>query len=263
VGDLRDTGENAAAAVVFDRAAEYYDRTRGYPEGVGESVADLLCTAGGLGPASRVLEVGVGTGRIALPLAARVWRVLGIDLSRAMLTRLATKPGSERVACVIADATALPFRDACLDAVVGVHVFHLIPAWQRALAEVRRVLAPNGVYLEAADRQLLPELWEDAYEGVAKPQNVGVAHGAVEFPVAYGFRALGSTLTLRFAVEVSLAEFLEQLQARVWSATWRMSDEQHAQVVSNMRRAIVRRYGRAERVLSLEREVSVRAFTAE
>ena len=48
-----------------------------------------------------------------------------------------------------ADATRLPFRDACVDAVLEVHVLHLVPDWERALAEARRVLAPGGVLLHA------------------------------------------------------------------------------------------------------------------
>jgi 2-polyprenyl-3-methyl-5-hydroxy-6-metoxy-1,4-benzoquinol methylase len=45
------------------------------------------------------LELGIGTGRIALPLAQRGVPVHGIDLSEAMVVRLRAKPGAERVAC--------------------------------------------------------------------------------------------------------------------------------------------------------------------
>jgi SAM-dependent methyltransferase len=52
------------------------------------------------------LEFAVGTGRIALPLAERGVRVVGIDNSRAMLARLAEKPGSERIETVVGDMAA-------------------------------------------------------------------------------------------------------------------------------------------------------------
>lgn len=247
-------------SIVFDRAAEYYDRTRGYPDGVGEQVAELLCRAGGLGPESAVLEVGVGTGRIALPLAARVRRVVGVDLSRPMLARLASKPGSERVQRVLADACALPAADARFDAVVSMHIFHLLPAWQRAIVEVRRVLAPHGHFLSAADQQLLPELWEEAYAGMVKRKHVGVEHEAPDFPLTFGFRAHGEPHTLRYPVRVSFEQFLADLEARVWSITWSMADDEHAQLVRNMRAAIIRRYGSVSRVLDVERTVTVRVF---
>jgi hypothetical protein len=54
----------------------------------------------GPGPA---LELGIGTGRIALPLAARGIRVDGIDLSAAMVDQLRTKPGGDRLAVTIGD----------------------------------------------------------------------------------------------------------------------------------------------------------------
>ena len=49
------------------------------------------------------LELGIGTGRIALPLAARGVRVHGIDLSEAMVARLRAKPGGEAIGVTIGD----------------------------------------------------------------------------------------------------------------------------------------------------------------
>ena len=49
------------------------------------------------------LELGIGTGRIALPLAQRGVRVHGIDLSEAMVARLRTKPGAEQIGVTIGD----------------------------------------------------------------------------------------------------------------------------------------------------------------
>jgi SAM-dependent methyltransferase len=63
------------------------------------AVAFLADLAHG-GPA---LELGIGTGRIALPLAARGLRVHGIDLSRAMVTRLRAKPGGDAIDVTIGD----------------------------------------------------------------------------------------------------------------------------------------------------------------
>jgi SAM-dependent methyltransferase len=51
----------------------------------------------------RALELGIGTGRIALPLAARGVEVHGIDLSRAMVARLRAKPGGEGIGVTIGD----------------------------------------------------------------------------------------------------------------------------------------------------------------
>src|SRR5215204_5369078 len=69
-----------------------------------DPVVDLLAELAGDGAA---LELGIGTGRIALPLAARGVPVHGIELSEAMLARLRAKPGAERIGVTVGDfATA-------------------------------------------------------------------------------------------------------------------------------------------------------------
>ena len=85
-----------------EEVAERYDETSTDmfdPAVVGPTV-DFLAELAGDGPA---LEFGIGTGRIALPLSARGVSVDGIDLSRAMLRRLAAKPGAESIGVVVGD----------------------------------------------------------------------------------------------------------------------------------------------------------------
>jgi SAM-dependent methyltransferase len=87
----------------FDEAvAARYDA--GLPETADPSildpVVDVLAALAGDG---RALELGVGTGRIALPLARRGVPVHGIELSRAMVARMHTKPGGEEVGVTIGD----------------------------------------------------------------------------------------------------------------------------------------------------------------
>jgi SAM-dependent methyltransferase len=65
-----------------------------------DTVAEVLA---GLAGGGRALEFGIGTGRIALPLARRGVEVHGIDLSRAMVARLRAKPGGEAIPVAIGD----------------------------------------------------------------------------------------------------------------------------------------------------------------
>ena len=65
-----------------------------------DPVVDFLADLAGDGAA---LELGIGTGRIALPLAQRGIRVHGIDLSAAMVARLQAKPGAEQIGVTIGD----------------------------------------------------------------------------------------------------------------------------------------------------------------
>jgi SAM-dependent methyltransferase len=65
-----------------------------------DPAVDFLADLAGHGAA---LELGIGTGRIALPLARRGVRVHGIDLSEAMVARLRAKPGAEQIGVTIGD----------------------------------------------------------------------------------------------------------------------------------------------------------------
>jgi SAM-dependent methyltransferase len=92
-GDEGYFGERVAARY-DDVSASMFD-----PAVVGPAVAMLAELAGG----GRALELAIGTGRIALPLAARGVRVAGIDNSAAMLERLRVKPGAERIEALLGD----------------------------------------------------------------------------------------------------------------------------------------------------------------
>jgi SAM-dependent methyltransferase len=80
-----------------DVAARYDDETPDMPV---EPVVDFLVERARGGP---VLELAIGTGRIALPLAARGLRVTGIDLSKEMVAQLRTKPGGDDIDVTIGD----------------------------------------------------------------------------------------------------------------------------------------------------------------
>jgi SAM-dependent methyltransferase len=87
----------------FDEAvAARYDDAESpmFDPAVVETTVDFLAELAGDG---RALELGIGTGRVAVPLAARGVPVHGIDMSRAMVARLRAKPGGEQVGVTIGD----------------------------------------------------------------------------------------------------------------------------------------------------------------
>lgn len=88
------------AATYGDRIAEVYDAWYPGSEAETRAAVDFLAGAADAGP---VLELGIGTGRIAIPLAEKGLRVLGIEASEAMIGRLRAKPGSDRIQVVMGD----------------------------------------------------------------------------------------------------------------------------------------------------------------
>jgi SAM-dependent methyltransferase len=143
-----------------DVAARYDDAPRGDEA---EAVAFLAELAGD-GPA---LELAIGTGRIALPLAARGVRVEGIDLSSAMVARLRQKPGGEQLPVTMGDFAEVPvagrFR---LIYVVFNTLFNLLTQDDqvRCFANVAAHLTDDGVFvIEAFVPTFLMRLRDDQY----------------------------------------------------------------------------------------------------
>lgn len=113
-----------------------------------DDVSDAEATAAFLdrfGDAQRVLELGVGTGRLSTSIAGRGHRVTGIDASISMLERFRSAPGSVAVG---ADMEHLPFGSGSFDTVLvatnTLFNLHTEPAQARCLAECRRVLRLGG-----------------------------------------------------------------------------------------------------------------------
>jgi SAM-dependent methyltransferase len=235
-------------SIAFDRAAGYYDQSRGLPAGVDEQVADRIEAA--VGPGARLLELGVGTGRIALPLHRRGRRVVGVDLSLPMLDRYRAKAaalGLPPPVVLRADAARLPFRDACVDAVLEVHVLHLVPAWPEALAEVRRVLAPGGTVLIGrgggrhdgdGPRERVRHRFQEltATAGADARQHVGVEDDAHKVAALV---ALGGTAEelepVAWEDQESYAQALREMEGRVFSYQWRLPDGVWRSAVTRLR----------------------------
>jgi SAM-dependent methyltransferase len=91
------------AATYGDRIAEIYDSL--YPDQPTEQTVAFLAELAGDGP---VLELAIGTGRVALPLADRGLEVHGIDASEAMVERLREKPGGGALPVSIGDMADVP-----------------------------------------------------------------------------------------------------------------------------------------------------------
>jgi SAM-dependent methyltransferase len=235
-----------SGSIAFDRAAGYYDQSRGLPDGVDELVADRIEAAVAQG--GRLLELGVGTGRIALSLHRRGRRIVGVDLSLPMLDRYRAKAaalGLPPPAVLRADATRLPVRDACVDAVLEVHVLHLVPGWRQALAEARRVLRPGGVVLvgrgggdhgDGPRERVRRRFQELAAAAGGGHHHVGVDDDAekVEALVALGGRP-EELEPVSWEEQETYAQALETVEGRVFSYQWRLPDEVWRAAVTRLR----------------------------
>jgi ubiquinone/menaquinone biosynthesis C-methylase UbiE len=259
----------ASESLAFDRAADFYDETRGFPPGTEQPVAELLCRVGNLTPASRALEIGIGTGRIALPLSEHIGAVYGIDLARPMMDRLRAKRDSQPVCVAEGDAAQLPFPAGAFDAVVAVHVFHLIAGWQAALGEIARVLRPGGVLISGYNDQGAQHptdalLWEafNKVVGDAQPPNVGIPRDRYDtFLEDEGWRPAGEAQSYPLGDESHApASFLKHLAQRSWSSLWRVPDDALAAGIAAVRAALAAHQIDPEQTYGVPRSFVARAF---
>jgi ubiquinone/menaquinone biosynthesis C-methylase UbiE len=136
-------------AAHWDRRAAHFDEDFGHSisseaeRAAWDRILARVIPAGGPLDA---LDVGSGTGFLALELAARGHRATGIDFAPAMVAKARDKAASLGLAARFeeGDAENLPYADGSFDLVISRHVLWTLPHPERALDEWRRVLRPGG-----------------------------------------------------------------------------------------------------------------------
>jgi SAM-dependent methyltransferase len=134
------------AATYGDRIAEVYDGWFAVPPDTQEAVA-FLSDLAGAGP---VLELGIGTGRIAIPLAQRGHEVHGVDASEAMVEVLRSKAGGEDLPVRIADFADVDVEGAFSLVYVVFNTFFALLSQEdqvRCFSNVARRLREGGVFV--------------------------------------------------------------------------------------------------------------------
>jgi SAM-dependent methyltransferase len=250
----------------FDRAAPFYDRTRGLPVEATARVTELL--AGELTGRGPCLEIGVGTGRIAWPLHEAGLPMTGIDLSRPMMTVLVEKAGG-RVPFPLAqtDATTLPFPHHRFGAAIASHVFHLMTDWRQALTEVTRVVQPGGLLLSSGggrDREgALAQVRAEfrSFLG-AEAVHIGTAHGSRDLEDALaGLGAKERQLpVVRATTTMAVGTMIDSLEAGQWSWSWGLPDRRLKDAGRHTREWARSRFGPLEEPVTIESEVRWHAF---
>jgi SAM-dependent methyltransferase len=128
-------------------------------------------------PEASWLEVACGPAAISRALAAKVGRVTGIDLTPSMVEKAreeAAREGIDNAEFSVGDATALEFADASFDGAVNRLSFHHIPAPQRVLEEMARVVRPGGRVIVSdllTDEDAAAQAWHQEIERLRDPSH--------------------------------------------------------------------------------------------
>jgi ubiquinone/menaquinone biosynthesis C-methylase UbiE len=232
----------------FDRAVEYYDRTRGLSSEASREMTALLASE--LHHRGRTLEIGVGTGLVALPLAAAGVPLVGLDLSAPMLAKLVEKAGGRLpFPLVEGDATTLPFADHRFGGAVVRHVLHLVPTWRQVVAELVRVVAGGGLVLVSSGQ--VPEPWHELtdrfMDRVGRPSFADALDSWEAGAIVQAFRAHGAEARrlprISQQVAQTMGEFLDQMAAGMHSWTWEVQEERRREAVEELRAWALERWG--------------------
>lgn len=251
----------------FDRVAHVYDETRGLPPDIAKCVAEELARIlAQVAATPRVVEIGVGTGRIAVPLSRCGVRVTGIDLSPKMLARLREKSGDVDV--LLGEASRLPFRSGVFDAALFVHILHLVPDPEATLRAALDLVRPGGLLLEAHDDRT--DTARERFDAIVRQTVIDVTGIDIRRSRSYekAVQAFANAVQAAGAsVEVvRLAEWtermrgramLERLARRDYSGSWAIPENAIQAVVDRVAPALEELYG------DLDREVEyTRSFSA-
>jgi ubiquinone/menaquinone biosynthesis C-methylase UbiE len=214
-------------SISFDRIADRYDESRG-GEGRGHRMAAEIDPY--FGAARRILEVGVGTGVVAMALTRLGRSVVGVDISAEMLGRAHDRIGS-RVAR--ADGHTLPVPPSAVDAAYLVWVLHLVADPAAVVAECARLLRPGGrlvvvagrVRAEYADMQA----HHDALDTL-RNNRPDTAEATAQWAMAAGLHAVAQR-ELDESHEATPTQFADVLEQRAFSFIWDLDDQTWADVV--------------------------------
>lgn len=230
----------------FDRVAAIYDQTRAAPPDVAAAVTQaLLEVLRDLAPSPRLFEVGIGTGRIAAPLAEAGVSMTGLDISPAMLAVLRGK--RQDIDVMLAEAAHPPLRDASFDAALFVHILHLVPNAEATLCATLPLVRRGGALIrvrddhdESGDHVLAGEMmWEviEKVTGIVRPPEPhdDAMRTFERFADAHGLVAEESVVT-QYDAPFNARVAMDHMRRKDFSSHWTIPNEVFDEVVALLER---------------------------
>jgi ubiquinone/menaquinone biosynthesis C-methylase UbiE len=211
----------------FGRVADIYDATRSLPEPEMALLLEAMRRQIRGGP---VIDVGVGTGRFALPLQGMGLEVVGIDISRGMMAKAKEKGAGN---LLYADVHQIPFRDGSFETALLVHILHLVTDWTRVVRESARVARDTVISaVETAEGTNLRDVYLELRNQMGYPL---VRFERGEQGLGDMVRPLSATKVTETERQWAADEEIHHLLERGQSLTWDVPEEVHRKIIDDLR----------------------------
>lgn len=230
----------------FSRVTKLYDETRVFDRDCFDSALDFLAERFPPSIFNKLLEPGIGTGRIAIPLAERGYQVTGVDISEEMLEFLKKRQLQARRLLPIslhkASVMKLPFPDAAFDIAVAVHLFYFIREWEKAVDEILRVLRQDGplVLMHTGTGTEVPFL-NARYKELCSQEGcsikeIGVKSNrdVVDYLVGFGCHIEWIRDRWQWTQRIQLNTALNYMKSRAYSFTTLVPNEVHLNAIKKL-----------------------------
>jgi ubiquinone/menaquinone biosynthesis C-methylase UbiE len=251
----------------FDPMARFYDESRIVEPGQLESALDFLARR--FPPASfpNLFEPGIGTGRIAIPLARRGYAVTGVDISGSMLMvlrqRLQGEQPTMEVSFQKASVTDLPFEDSRFDLAVAVHLFYFIKNWIRAADEILRVVRGKGpvILMHTGFGTEVPAL-NDRYKELClelgcriEAAGVSTTSAVVDYYRSRGCEVEWVRGKWCWVHRQSVIASLNYLKQRAFSFTLKTPEKTHREVMKRLENEVYERFGGPSKIIEVPNSI--------
>jgi len=223
--------------VDFSANSPIYDKRHGVA--ISAQLAEAL--ANGLTNASRIIDIGAGTGRVSVALANEGLRVVAVDPAIAMLRTMRQKPGGGA-----AEGTRLPFRRGSADVVILARLLYLVAGWQELLRETKEVLRKGGTLFHEWGNGNDTERWVEVREkartlfqdaGIEDPFHPGAR---TELAVDSFLGELGFVRREQIAAGagpvITLTDFLNKIASGEFSYIWNIPKDVQDSCLPRLRR---------------------------
>ena len=238
----------------FDGMIQLYDQTRVFDPACFKAALDYFAARFPLETHPQIFEAGIGTGRIAIPLAQRGYEVTGVDISGRMLSvlkqKLARLERSLPISFQQADVTALPFLDSAFDMAIAVHLFYFIPDWRKAANEILRTVKSGHplILMHTGMGSEIP-LVNERYKEICAEHGCPITDIGVKSTgeVVDYLKTLGHAVETtrgrwRWMAHVRVHETLRYIRSRAYSFTVLAPDAVHFCAVEQLENEMRRRF---------------------